>query len=94
MGPDNWLKLNSKSAICLNIGSENKLVDWNCQNHPDRIHIIIGPEGDFSDKEKRLMEGYKIPFLSMGLRRLRAETAAITALNIIEHSTSGLVAGG
>ena len=80
-----WLIANQDTVVCLNIGSEEKLTDWNQIHLPKKIHIIIGPEGDFSDSENRLMKDYKIPFLSIGLRRLRAETAAFTALNIIEH---------
>ncbi len=85
IGLDEWIIANHDSTVCLSIGSEEKLTDWNQIHTPNKIHIIIGPEGDFSDNENRLMKENKIPFLSMGLRRLRAETAALTALNIIEH---------
>jgi len=82
---EDWLKNNHSEAICLNIGSEEKLWEWNRKNQPETIHVIIGPEGDFSENEKKLMTDYHVPFVSFGYRRLRAETAAITALNIIEH---------
>lgn len=85
MALNEWLKINRNNTVCLNIGSEEKLADWNRIHTPKKIHIIVGPEGDFSENEKALMKKNKIPFLSMGVRRLRAETAAITALNIIEH---------
>ena len=43
------------------------------------VRILIGPEGGFTENEIRLLEsrGYKI--VSLGSRRLRAETAAIVA---------------
>ena len=93
IGLVDWLEINRSNAVCLNIGDVEKLADWNRTHAPNKIHIIIGPEGDFSANEKRLMKENKIPFLSMGLRRLRAETAAITALNIIEHGRREMVSG-
>jgi 16S rRNA (uracil1498-N3)-methyltransferase len=46
---------------------------------------LIGPEGDFSDNEMNVLRDNNIEIVSLGNRRLRTETAAITALNIIDH---------
>ena len=50
----------------------------------DKILIIIGPEGGFSEKEFKYFEDKKIPMITLGDLILKAETAAIVALgNII-----------
>ena len=46
-----------------------------------RILILVGPEGGFSEHEvKQGKEEYEAKIVSLGSARLRAETAAITAL--------------
>ena len=49
------------------------------------INVIIGPEGGFSENELVLMEKKGIMFFSLGNRRLRSETAAITALTLLNR---------
>lgn len=44
--------------------------------------LFIGPEGGFSDREIQLARDAGAAFERLGLRRLRAETAAITAVAI------------
>lgn len=39
--------------------------------------ILIGPEGDFSEREIKLLQEKNIPAVSLGNRRLRTETAGI-----------------
>lgn len=46
---------------------------------PDDVTILIGPEGGFSDDEVAEAEALGWLVVSLGPRRLRAETAAITA---------------
>ncbi len=51
--------------------------------HHDDVHsvlVIIGPEGGFSDDEVDLAEHNGFKLISLGLRRLRAETAAVVTL--------------
>jgi 16S rRNA (uracil1498-N3)-methyltransferase len=54
------------------------------QNHEINLMkydtVIIGPEGGFSSREKGLLGG-KIPVMTLGETILRAETAAIVALD-------------
>ena len=59
-----------------------------CQKNPikkdEKIIVIIGPEGGFSQKEFSLFKENSIPMLTLGDLILKAETAVIVALgNII-----------
>jgi 16S rRNA (uracil1498-N3)-methyltransferase len=49
------------------------------------LALLIGPEGGFSSEERRMLRGlsYVIP-VSLGPRILRAETAVIAALSVIQ----------
>lgn len=50
----------------------------------EKIIVMIGPEGGFSEREFKLFEDNSIPMLTLGNLILKAETACITALgNII-----------
>ncbi len=49
------------------------------------VSIIIGPEGDFSEGEHRMMRDEGIAFISLGSRRLRSETAVVTVLAIVNE---------
>lgn len=48
------------------------------------IALIIGPEGGLSDEEIKLACHYEFLPLSLGPRVLRTETAAITALSVLQ----------
>lgn len=52
---------------------------------PRKLALLIGPEGGFTSEERRLLRAlpYVIP-VSLGPRILRAETAAIAALSVIQ----------
>lgn len=57
-------------------------------NEIDDIMIIVGPEGDFSSSELSLLSKYEIPMVNLAPRRLRSESACMSAIigtsNIIE----------
>ena len=53
------------------------------------INLVIGPEGDFTEKEISLLRDNKAIFVSLGNRRLRTETAVISALSIINEIVIG-----
>lgn len=46
----------------------------------DQIHLMIGPEGDFSEDEYMLAKGAGWIGLSLGDKRLRTETAALVGV--------------
>lgn len=71
--------------ICLRYDGAESLAEWVKDHKPQEVTMIVGPEGDFSPAELELIQNNSIPFVNLGYRRLRTETAAITALNILEH---------
>jgi len=57
---------------------------------PKEIALLIGPEGGFNDEEinEALAQGFQS--LSLGPRILRTETAAITALSVLQAAAGDL----
>ena len=51
----------------------------------DKIAILIGPEGGFSEKEVTVASHYGFKKISLGRRILRAETASFYALSVISN---------
>ena len=45
------------------------------------VSVFIGPEGGFSDEEISLAESYEAKVISLGKRKLRSETAALSVLS-------------
>jgi 16S rRNA (uracil1498-N3)-methyltransferase len=50
-----------------------------------KVGLLVGPEGGFSDEERSRLRGlpYVVP-ISLGPRILRADTAAVAALAVIQ----------
>ncbi len=51
---------------------------------PDRIAVIVGPEGGFADEEITLAQSRGVVPVSVGRRILRTETAAIVAATLAQ----------
>ncbi|NOX89842.1 MAG: 16S rRNA (uracil(1498)-N(3))-methyltransferase [Calditrichaeota bacterium] len=49
------------------------------------VLVVIGPEGGFSPEEIELFKNNRFTCFSLGKNRLRTETAAISAISIINH---------
>jgi 16S rRNA (uracil1498-N3)-methyltransferase len=56
-------------------------------DRPDKLALLIGPEGGFTPEERRMLRTlpYVVP-VSLGPRILRAETAVIAALSVIQSA--------
>jgi 16S rRNA (uracil1498-N3)-methyltransferase len=53
------------------------------QQLSDAVTLFIGPEGGWSENELRLARDHGCAFARLGVRRLRAETAAIVATALV-----------
>ena len=83
---NNFLKINSMDLIFTDLNSNNKKID-NSKLTGKAICVIIGPEGDFSENEKEQILSFKnVQPLKINENILRSETAAISALSIINYS--------
>lgn len=71
---------------------EISLKQYLCQKpikKSEKILVIIGPEGGFSDKEFEYFKNQNYPVLTLGNLILKAETAVITALGDIIYEYQG-----
>lgn len=66
------------------------LANINNLDSVDSVMIILGPEGGFSDKEVRMAQEEGFISLSLGPLVMRAETAAISAMAIIQFLSGRL----
>lgn len=57
---------------------------------PAQVTAIVGPEGGWSDAELRAMTEFGCQTITLGPRTLRTETAAITAVTLIQHALGDL----
>lgn len=70
-------------------GSEASLLDTPLQ--PDNhIHILIGPEGGFSEAEISTAQATGVTALHLGPRILRTETAGMTAISVLQSRLGDL----
>ncbi|MDR0590664.1 MAG: 16S rRNA (uracil(1498)-N(3))-methyltransferase [Puniceicoccales bacterium] len=57
------------------------------------INLIIGPEGDFSEREYGLFSEKNVHFIRLGSHVLRAETAALYLLSAVDYLSQSTDAG-
>lgn len=69
-------------AHCME-GEEKKTLTLSDMKIP--CHILIGPEGDFSEKEIEKARQRGFHFLSLGINRLRVETAALHVASVYHY---------
>jgi len=84
----NFLSKNNKKIelIFTDLNTENKKLD--VKKTTDKpICVIIGPEGDFSEKERKEILSFEgVSKININENILRSETAAISALSIVIYS--------
>ena len=82
---DNFLKKNPMNIIFTDLNSKNYKVDKSkFKNKP--VCIIIGPEGDFSEVEREKILSLKgVQPIKINDNILRSETAAISAISIVNY---------
>lgn len=77
------LKSQKSLWICDERLDGNHLLDMPTLDH---IYLVVGPEGGFSDSEKKMMESFTR--VSLGDSILRAETAALCAVSFANYLLS------
>ena len=81
----NFLKLNQCNLIFTDLNSSNKKINVSKLTSKP-ICIIIGPEGDFSETERKQIFSYdRISSIKINVNILRAETASISTISIISY---------
>jgi 16S rRNA (uracil1498-N3)-methyltransferase len=60
---------------------------------PAKVVLAVGPEGGFAPEEIAAAEAAGFRIASLGPRTLRAETAAIVAVALVEYAVAGLPPG-
>lgn len=85
---DDWLEHDPENTLVLNPLSEQTLSELDLK---DRYRLCIGPEGGFSDKELEKISASGIKQIRMGPRILRAETAAISGLVLLQNRFGDLI---
>jgi 16S rRNA (uracil1498-N3)-methyltransferase len=93
MQMDKYANMQKMIAHCENIENKqpltNKLIN---ESTPEMIGtfrnkpILIGPEGDFSAKEIELALQHNFIPVSLGITRLRTETAGVVAATFLANS--------
>jgi len=64
------------------MGADKSLTELALDNN---VTVIIGPEGDFTENEIGQMKNAGVLFFNLGGRRLRAETAALNSLAVLNE---------
>jgi len=83
---DSFLNSNSMDLIFTDLNSNNKKINKS-QLTDKPTCIIIGPEGDFSELEREQILSLKgVQALKINENILRSETAAISAISIVNHA--------
>ena len=83
---DLFLKNNKTDLIFTDLNTTNKKIDLN-QITSNPTCVIIGPEGDFSEKEREQILKYKgVQPIKINENILRSETAVISALSIVNYA--------
>ena len=60
-------------------------IKWEPGDSSPRIALLIGPEGGWSGHERQLFEKYETRPFFLGPRTLRAETAALSVVSLVQY---------
>ncbi len=62
------------------------------EDHRDAVSclVIVGPEGGWDESDRQLLREQRVPAVNLGTRILRAETAPVTILSILQYELGDL----
>lgn len=78
-----YIKNISHSGLIAHCGKSSKIELKNYNWESDQIHLLVGPEGDFSLKEIKDAISAKLKPVTLGQQRLRTETAGLLGCHIL-----------
>ena len=81
---DDFLELNNDYKLIAHLKNNNSFNKKSIGNK-DKIVVMIGPEGGFSDEEILKANKDKVKEISFGKNRFRSETAGVFAVSIINN---------
>jgi 16S rRNA (uracil1498-N3)-methyltransferase len=94
---ERWLNHRDAARLLIfcdeNAAVTNPIEALRQQQRNNGIDLLIGPEGGFADEERILLQGANVLTLSLGPRILRADTAAVAALAIIQAALGDWATG-
>jgi len=80
-------------GVSLNEAVKNTFVSTHHPFSVSPLHLLVGPEGGFTREEVALAEGKGFQVVSLGRRILRAETAAISAVTLVQFLLGDMAEG-
>ncbi len=78
------------SVASQTLGPALRTADAKRGTDPLEVSLFVGPEGGFSDEEVELAEAEGAVLFGMGPRVLRAETAAVAAVALVQYELGGV----
>lgn len=81
---------NSSTRLILDPRAKQPLNALKDQAKPDSVAFLVGPEGGFTPEEVALANDAQFKALSLGPRILRAETAAVAGMAILQYQWGDL----
>ncbi|HZJ81661.1 MAG TPA: 16S rRNA (uracil(1498)-N(3))-methyltransferase [Guyparkeria sp.] len=76
--------------LVLDPRAERPLAELRDQPRPDAVALLVGPEGGLTETEVALAGTHGFRALTLGPRILRAETAAITGIAVLQYQWGDL----
>jgi 16S rRNA (uracil1498-N3)-methyltransferase len=82
---DDWLDIYHPDYRCAlhPFGGSRDISSFAIDYQKGPVHLLVGPEGDFTHDELGMIADAEVELISMGKRRLRAETAAVTGASFM-----------
>lgn len=82
---ENWLESASTGTRIILAPGDYPRINALPEDLPAPITLLIGPEGGFTDEEVEMCLQAGMTAVSLGPRILRAETASLAALTLLQH---------